>query len=291
MAKSNKNGNLHKAKAEKNDEFYTRLEDIEKELRHYKNQFKNKVVFCNCDDHRESNFFKYFSLNFEHLGLKKLITMGYKEDGKGVAHIYEGDKNENKIVDDEEITTFELQGNGDFRSEESINFLKEADIVVTNPPFSLAREYVAQLMEYNKKFLIIGNMNAITYKEIFPLIKEEKLWLGVNYPKEFVIPSNIERKNTYINSDGVLMAKFGNISWFTNIPTDNEKSKECIELTEKYYGNEDKYPKYDNYFGWNVDKVSDIPIDDEIEVILTEEEMEQLKKTNYNFEIIEVING
>ena len=149
-----KNGNLHNAKRAKNDEFYTQLTDIEKEMKHYKDFFKGKVVYCNCDDARESNFFKYFSMNFEHLGLKKLITTGYKEDGKGVVLIYEGDKNGNRIVDDNEIVVTELNGNGDFRSEECVEFLKECDVVVTNPPFSLFREYVAQLMEYGKKFII-----------------------------------------------------------------------------------------------------------------------------------------
>lgn len=266
MAK--KNGNLHNAKSAKNDEFYTRLEDIENELRHYKNQFKNKVVFCNCDDHRESNFFKYFSLNFEHLGLKKLITMGYKADGKGVAHIYEGDKNGNKIVDDEEITTIELQGNGDFRSEESIKFLKEADIVVTNPPFSLFREYVAQLVEYGKKFLIIGNMNAITYKEIFPLIKEEKIWGGVNFNKSIIFESpytnnNETNKKTIIKKglDPNKYIQVPAICWFTNIPTDNILTKESITLVSKYYGNESKYPYYDNYKAINVDDTREIPMD------------------------------
>ena len=163
------NANLTNAKKAKNDEFYTQLTDIEKEMRHYKEFFKGKVVYCNCDDARESNFFKYFSLNFEHLGLKKLISTGFKTDGKGVVLIYEGDKNGNRIVDDNEIIVNELEGNGDFRSAECIEFLKECDVVVTNPPFSLFREYVAQLMEYGKKFLIIGNTQAITYKEIFPL--------------------------------------------------------------------------------------------------------------------------
>ena len=173
-----KNSNLHAAKTAKNDEFYTQLTDIEKECKHYRDFFRGKVVYCNCDDARESNFFKYFTMYFETLGLKKLITTGFKADGHGVILTYEGDKNGNHIVDDEEIVVTEMQGNGDFRSEECIAILKEADVVVTNPPFSLFREYVAQLMEYNKKFLIIGGMNAITYKEIFPLIKENKLWLG-----------------------------------------------------------------------------------------------------------------
>ena len=188
-----KNGNLHNARAVKNDEFYTQLTDIEKEMRHYKEFFKGKVVYCNCDDARESNFFKYFSLNFEHLGLKKLISTGFKADGKGVVLIYEGDKNGNRIIDNEEIIVNELEGNGDFRSAECIEFLKEADVVATNPPFSLFREYVAQLMEYGKKFLIIGEQNALTYKEIFPYVKANQLWWGASIhsgDRKFYVPDN-----------------------------------------------------------------------------------------------------
>ena len=179
------NTNLKTAKKSKNDEFYTLMEDIEKEMRYYKDFFKGKVVYCNCDDARESNFFKYFSLNFEFLGLKKLITTGYKADGKGVVLVYEGDKNGNRRVDNEEIIVNELNGDGDFRSEECIEYLKECDVVVTNPPFSLFRQYVKQLMDYDKKFIIIGNQNAITYKEIFPYIKNNQLWLGMNFVKSF----------------------------------------------------------------------------------------------------------
>ena len=242
MAKNNKN--LTSAKKAKNDEFYTQLVDIEKEMYHYKDFFKGKVVYCNCDDARESNFFKYFSINFEFLGLKKLITTGYKENGKGVVLIYEGDKNGNRKVDTDEIIVNELNGNGDFRSAECIEFLKESDVVVTNPPFSLFREYVAQLMEYNKKFLIIGNMNAITYKEIFPYIKNNDLWLGMNWIKDFVQP-NGEIK------------KFGNICWYTNIG----HSRRNTELVlYKKYSNED-YPKYQNYNAIEVSKVCEIPMD------------------------------
>ena len=224
-----KNSNLHNAKRLKNDEFFTLYEDIEKEMVHYKDHFKGKTVYCNCDDARESNFFKYFSLNFEKLGLKKLITTGYKADGQGVVLIYEGDKNGNRNPDTEEITIRPLQGNGDFRSEECIEFLKEADIVVTNPPFSLFREYIAQLMEYGKKFIIIGNGNAVTYKEVFPLIKENKLWLGVS-PRsmEFILPNG---------EKGVV-----NACWFTNIPHD--KRNKPLDLY-KHYSNE--YKHYDNY--------------------------------------------
>ena len=239
-----KNSNLHNAKKAKNDEFYTQLSDIEKEMAHYKDFFKGKVVYCNCDDARESNFFKFFSNNFESLGLKKLITTGYKEIGKGVVLIYEGDKNGNKIVEDNEIIIRELDGDGDFRSAECVELLKEADVVVTNPPFSLFREYVAQLMEYGKKFLIIGSMNAITYKEIFPYIKNNELWLGMNWVKDFVQPNGEVKK-------------FGNICWYTNIGHSRRNTE--LDLYKNYSA--DKYPKYDNYDAIEVSKVTDIPMD------------------------------
>ena len=244
--KSNKNGNLHQAKKAKNDEFYTMLDDIKKEIIYYKDFFKGKVVYCNCDDARESNFFKYFSLNFEFLGLKKLISTGYKENGKGVVLIYEGDKNGNRKVDDHEIQVSELNGNGDFRSEECIEFLKQVDVVVTNPPFSLFREYVAQLMQYGKKFLIIGNKNAITYKEIFPHIKENKLWLGVTNPDEYKLPNG-----------NITQSVKGLCRWFTNI--EHNKRNEELRLAKKY--NPQDYPKYDNYDAIECSKVIDIPMD------------------------------
>ena len=226
------NGNLNKAKAAKNDEFYTRLEDIEKELKHYTEHFKGKVAYCNCDDANRSNFFKYFSTNFQKLGLKKLITSGLTENGTGVVAIQKGD----------DIDIYD--GNGDFRSEECIEFLKEADIVVTNPPFSLFREYVAQLMQYGKKFLIIGNKNAITYKEIFPYIKNNELWLGIASVKDFIQP-NGEIK------------KFGNICWFTNL--EHKKRNEELILYKHY--NPTEYPKYDNTDAIEVSKVAEIPMD------------------------------
>ena len=237
------NSNLHAAKSAKNDEFYTQITDIEKELSNYKDFFKGKVVYCNCDDARESNFFKYFSKNFEFLGLKKLITTGYKAEGKGVVFVYEGDKNGNHKVEDNEIVVRELEGSGDFRSEECIEFLKEADVVVTNPPFSLFREYIKQLMDYGKKFLVIGSMNAITYKEIFPYIKDNELWLGNQNVKEFRSP-NGEIK------------KFGNILWYTNIQ--HKKRNTPLDLYKRY---SNEYPKYDNYDAIEVSKVSDIPMD------------------------------
>lgn len=242
MAK--KNTNLHTAKKAKNDEFYTQLSDIEKEMAHYKDFFKGKIVYCNCDDARESNFFKFFSNNFESLGLKKLITTGYKENGKGVKLVYEGDKNGNFMVDDAEVVMAELEGNGDFRSEECVELLKECDVVVTNPPFSLFREYVAQLMKYGKKFIIIGSMNAITYKEIFPYIKNNELWLGMNWVKDFVQPNGEVKK-------------FGNICWYTNIGHSRRNTE--LDLYKKYSA--DEYPKYDNYDAIEVSKVSEIPMD------------------------------
>ena len=252
-----KNSNLRSANANKNDEFYTMLTDIEKEMRYYKDFFKGKVVYCNCDDARESNFFKYFSLNFEFLGLKKLITTGYKADGKGVVLVYEGDKNGNRRVDNEEIIVNELNGDGDFRSEECIEYLKQADVVVTNPPFSLFRQYVKQLMDYNKKFIIIGNNNALTYKDIFQLIKDNKIWLGINSNKtmEFSMPMSYEKWDRIEGN-----RKYGKvpaISWFTNI--ENKKRTQPIDLYKRY--SFEDYPKYDNFLGFNVDKVADIPMD------------------------------
>ena len=190
MAKSS-NKNLKKAKSGKNDEFYTQLSDIEKEMRHYKEHFNGKTIFCNCDDPRVSNFFHYFSYNFENLGLKKLIATCYKnqerdlfsqnKSEKAIYLEYTGDKNGDNIPNPEEIGIVHLKGDGDFRSAECIALLQEADIVVTNPPFSLFREYVAQLVQYDKKFIIVGHQNSITYKEIFKLIKENKIWLGYGF--------------------------------------------------------------------------------------------------------------
>ena len=279
-----KNNNLHTAKKQKNDEFYTQLTDIEQELKHYKEHFRNKVIYCNCDDPIESNFFKYFSLNFEHLGLKKLISTGYKENGKGVVYIYEGDKNGNRMPDFEEIEVKELQGNGDFRSAECIEFLKESDIVVTNPPFSLFRDYVATLVEYGKQFLIIGNNNAIGYKEIFPLIKENKLWLGVNSNKtmEFRLPNHYEKWNRIEND--VKIGKVPAISWFTNL--EHKKRNYLMDLYMKY--SNEYYKKYDNFDAIEVSKTCEIPMDYEgiMGVPIT-----FLDKYNPNqFEIIDLCN-
>jgi hypothetical protein len=245
-----KNSNLHRAKKAACDEFYTLLTDIEKELSHYKEYFRNKIVFCNCDDPEESNFWKYFELNFEHLGLKKLVSTHYETDKPSYKLELFSDVNGDGKINKGDVIKTPLKQNGDFRSPECIEILKECDVVVTNPPFSLFREYVAQLVEYNKYFLIIGSKNAITYKEIFKLIKENKLWLGYNYVKEFKIP---------MNEKGETTQKFGNIGWFTNLPIN--KSYDNLRLYRTYKGNEHLYPKYDNYDAINVDKVSEIPVD------------------------------
>lgn len=258
-----KNSNLHNAKTAKNDEFYTQLTDIEKELKHYKKHFEGKVVYCNCDDVRWSNFFKYFSMNFEHLGLKKLICTAYNENGQGIVYEYNGDLNGNRIVDDEEIEVKYLEGNGDFRSAECIEILKQADIVVTNPPFSLFREYVAQLMEYGKQFLIIGNQNAITYKEIFPLIKENKMWLGLSMNgsnRWFEVPNDYEAKANaagYKEIDGRKFLFVNGVTWFTNL--EHSKRNQPLDLYKKY--NAEDYPKYDNYDAIEVSRVEKIPMD------------------------------
>jgi len=275
-----KNKNLNDAKKAKNDEFYTQLTDIERECSHYKDLFRDKVIYCNCDDARESNFFKYFYMNFEFFGLKKLITTGYKANGHGVAYIYEGG---DKVVDDE-IQVVELEGDGDFRSEECIEFLKQSDIVVTNPPFSLYRKYVAQLMKYNKKFLIIGNYNAVTCKEIFPYIKNNKIWLGINTSKsmEFALPDSYTTFSR-IDNTGQKWATLCNVSWFTNLP--HNKINKPLDLNKKY--NPKEYQQYDSYDAINVNKVADIPKDYEVERIVTEDELNKLKEQGFVIEIIE----
>lgn len=277
MAEKIKNKNFNKAQNSKNDEFYTQLSDIERELKHYKKHFKDKVVYCNCDDPRVSNFFHFFSYNFEKLGLKKLIATCYKSKSmdlfsennseQAICLIYEGDKNGNNIPDTKEIGIKELKGDGDFRSKECIELLKQADIVVTNPPFSLFREYVAQLLEYDKKFLIIGNGNSITYKEIFKNIQYNKIWLGVTKPQLFLI-DNKEKFSKYCSDDNKVIVEGKefwavNISvgtptyWFTNL--DIAKRHEELILYRQYTPEE--YPKYDNYDAIEVNRVTEIPMD------------------------------
>ena len=271
-AREGSNIYLQKARKNKNDEFYTQLNDIEKEMRNYTIHFKNKVVLCNCDDPRVSNFFHYFSYNFEHLGLKKLITTCYKnqqidlfsnhDQERSIMLQYEGDKNKNKIPDIEEIGVNYLEGNGDFRSQECAEFLKSSDIVVTNPPFSLFRDYLSMLINYKKNFLIVGNWNAITYKEVFTLIKENKVWIGVNSNRNFsgfIIPDHYPLQGTEarIDKDGNRIVSTNNTCWFTNL--DINKRHEEIILFRNY--DPKIYPEYDNYKAIEVSKIVDIPLD------------------------------
>ena len=251
---------LKDAKRAKNDEFYTQLVDIENELQHYESYLKGKIILCNCDNPKISNFFNYFFCNFERLGLRKLITTCYKNEDINQEAVYL-EYNGNKTLD---IEPQQFKGNGDFRSGECIELLKQADIVVTNPPFSLFREYVAQLMAYNKKFIIIGNANAITYKEIFKLIKENKLWLGASiYGKniEFEFPVNypLNASRYRVDEKGRKYISLNSVRWFTNLKF--SRHYEDLVLTKRYYGNESVYPKYDNYNAINVDKIKDIPMD------------------------------
>ena len=272
MGRKATNKLLQKAKKSKSDEFYTQLSDIERELKHYKDKFQGKVVYCNCDDPRLSNFFQYFSSNFKELGLKKIITSCYKkqerdlfntkESESGSFYEYSGARNEKRKPSSNDMIY--LKGDGDFRSLESIKLLKKADIIVTNPPFSLFREYVEQLVKYDKKFLIIGNINAITYKEIFKLIKENKVWLGINLGRGisgFIVPEHYELYGTEARIDdfGNRIVSPNNCLWLTNL--DTSKRHEDIILTKKYFGNEIEYPCYDNYDGINVNKTKDIPLD------------------------------
>ena len=257
------------ANKNKNDEFYTQLADIERELFHYKDRFKDKIIYCNCDDPRVTNFFKYFYLNFEFFGLKCLITTCYKNQEidlfsqnnseKAVWIEYEGGGN---IDNFDNIKVNELKGDGDFRSGECIEILKKADIVITNPPFSLFREYVAQLMEYEKKFIILGNMNATSYKDIFQLIMNNRIWMGPSIhsgDRKFNVPDNypLNAATSGIDKDGMKFVRVKGVRWFTNL--DHSQRHEDILLWKQYTPEE--YPKYENYDAINVDKTADIPAD------------------------------
>jgi len=248
-----KNTSLSAARREKNDEFYTQLTDIEKELSHYKSHFKGKVVFCNCDDPEWSSFWKYFTLNFSHLGLAKVIATHYAQGDSSYKREYIGGP-------DLEGVKTPLAEDGDFRSEECVELLREADIVVTNPPFSLFREYVAQLIEHQKKFLIIGNNNAITYKEIFRLLRDNQVWLGhsANKTMEFQLSADYAKWDRQ-DEKGNKFGKVPAISWFTNLP--HAKRAEELLLFKTRAGNEAAYPKYENYDAIEVSRVVDIPID------------------------------
>lgn len=262
------NKTLARAKDTKNDEFYTQLSDIEKELKYYKEYFKDATIFCNCDDPLYSNFWKYFQLNFYVFGVRKLISTHYEREKQSYKlEITADEASENEQYKIPEYVQTPLKQNGDFRSPECIEILKNADIVVTNPPFSLFREYIAQLIEYDKKFIIIGNLNATHYKEIFPLIKENKIWLGnTNFnggatyfigSKDLYDPKKMSNpKHAYIKDD-LLYWRVNGVRWFTNLPT-KVRSEELVLY--KHY-NPDEYPKYYNYNAIEVSNINNIPID------------------------------
>ena len=294
-----KNAVLTQAKNAKKDEFYTTYADIQAELNHYEKHFAGKTVLCNCDDPFESNFCKFFLRNFNYLGLKRLICTSYGGSlvaGRQMTIFFDADKplepGNGHVMDnfegpmanggggsDADIVALltspkrgvkKLKGNGDFRSEECVEYLKQADIVVTNPPFSLFREYAAELVKYEKRFLIVGNINAITYKEIFPLIKANKLWLGcrsLNNDMYFYVQSeyqkylleNKKEGSAYKIIDGIVMGRLASACWYTNL--DHNKRHEKFIFSRNYYGHESEYPKYDNYDAINVDKTADIPGD------------------------------
>ena len=264
------NAALTRARKEKNDEFYTQKKDIENELIHYHNHLKDKIVYCNCDDYRKSKFVEYFMENFDKIGLKKLVSTGFSKDGQGTYSEYDG-------------TVFKtgfLKGNGDALGEECTEILKQADVVVTNPPFSLFRKYVSHLMKYGKKFIIIGNGNAVTYKEIFPYIKNNELWLGnksFSSSMGFIAGENYDSakcKHPKYDNKGNIIINVMMCVWFTNIPHNHRN--EPLDLYKKYSA--DEYHKYDNYLGFNVNKVIDIPVDDFIDVEIPDEEYEKWKK-------------
>lgn len=262
------NKQLTGAKKAKKDEFYTQLVDIEAELKHYREHFKGKTVLCNCDDPRMSNFFYYFVLNFHDLGLKKLITTCYKNQDPSLFSESTSEQAVYLVYKGEDIGTppdpttaglvCPLQGDGDFRSEECITFLEEADIVVTNPPFSLFREYVALLIKYDKKFIIIGHQNGITYKEVFPLILQNKIWLGYGFRGNagFFI-NHVYEDYASASSHKEGMIRVSGVTWYTNL--DIQKRHEELTLYKKY--SPEEYPHYDNYDAINVDKTTDIPCD------------------------------
>ncbi|HMN04170.1 MAG TPA: adenine-specific methyltransferase EcoRI family protein [Flavobacteriales bacterium] len=266
---ANENTGLHAAKRNKKDEFYTQLVDIERELRHYRDHFKGKVVYCNCDDPYISAFFEYFTKNFEFLGLKKLITTCYRsqrmdlfsqnDSEEAIKLEYTGGA-PNSLPTPDDIGVVPLEGDGDFRSQECMDILKEADIVVTNPPFSLFSEYVAQLADSGKGFIIIGHQNAITYKNVFPLIKDNRLWLGYGFKRNmahFVAPHYEDTASDADHREG--MIRVSGVLWYTNL--DHSKRHEEMILVQRYRDNEDAYPRYDNYDAIEVSRTQDIPCD------------------------------
>ncbi|MDD3624641.1 MAG: adenine-specific methyltransferase EcoRI family protein [Proteiniphilum sp.] len=265
------NSNLNRAKSSKKDEFYTQYADIENEMQHYATHFAGKVIYCNCDDPRVSNFFRYFSLHFEELGLKKLIATCYRsvqmdafsrnDAEQAICLEYEGERNKGGDANSKEVRVMHLRGDGDFRSDESVELLNQADIVVTNPPFSLFREFISQLITYEKKFIVLGNQNAIIYKEVFPFIKANRLWLGVNNggTKWFEVPDDYEinTRSRMKTENGKKFISMGSIMWYTNL--DIRKRHEELILHKRY--NAQEYPAYDNYDAIEIARFSEIPMD------------------------------
>ena len=272
---SNKNTNLHRAKKTKDDEFYTTYETVANELSKYKEQFTNKVVFCNCDDPLKSNFCKYFVDNFNFFGLKRLICTSYISSESLQTELLEIHKSQpkteqkyGKILDITEINdNFNLnksvkwlKGNGDFQSDECTELLKECDIVVTNPPFSLFKKFILQIMKHNKKFLVIGNQNALTYKEIFPLVQSNQIWTGYKFGEmKFRVPANSEPRSTryWVDETGQKWRSLGNAMWLTNL--DNERRHETLKLFHKF--NPQIHQKYDNFDAIHVRNITEIPFD------------------------------
>lgn len=266
MARRATNQFLQKAKVSKSDEFYTQLCDIERELQHYTSCFNGKVVYCNCDDPLVSNFYRFFKENFHKLGLKRLIASCYKKQDLDLFQTLKNEKAYYCVYNgfEESDELFYFEGDGDFRSEESIKLLKQSDVVVTNPPFSLFREFISQIFRYEKQFLVIGNVNAITYKEIFDLIQKDKAWLGVNLGRGisgFIVPEHYEQYGTEVsvNAEGQTVIATNNCLWLTNLELDQRH--EDIELSKEYKGNKNSYPMYDNCEGINVNRTCDIPKD------------------------------
>lgn len=248
----NNSATMTQAKTNKADEFYTTYEDIEKEMINYKNQFKDKVIYCNCDDYKTSNFVKYFQDNFHELGLKEVIATSYNPDGKGTYYSYNGTLG----------YPSELDYNGDFRGLEFLGIMLHSDIIITNPPFSLFRDYIEMLMKWKKQFIILGNVNGATCKDIFHYFKEQKMWFGPSISsgdRKFFIPDDypLEAKGCGVDENGKRYIKVKGVRWFTNLKTDIDKP--FLVLTEKY--TPEKYPKYDNYNAINVNKTKDIPMD------------------------------
>lgn len=279
MAKNN--NDLRTAKANKKDEFWTQIVDIENEMQHYKHHFEGKTVLCNCDDPLESNFFLYFALNFNHLKLKKLISTCYKDSAiskkKGLSHGYKIEVTEVKDLDGDDMITnkdielllkmnkpVELEGDGSFESPECVELLKECDICCTNPPFSRFRDFISLLMEYEKKFIVLGNINAVTTKEIFPLIKDNKIWLGYSIhsgDREFKVPDDypLNAAGCRIDEEGNKYIRVKGVRWFSNL--DHKKRHQKLDLYMEYNENKDYFPKYDNYDAININKTIEIPCD------------------------------